>query len=152
MSIKSKEDLAKEIKDEVAQTIFDLEGIRPNVAIILLGEDHEYLSDLKALEKEAAEVGVDTHLYVCDIDSPEEELSDIIKLLNEDDLIDAIYIQNPIPQHIDAENLFDLVRAEKQINIDDDLSIIDQDIFEAQFFKNVLANYKERNLSINEQI
>lgn len=150
MSIKTKEDLAKEIKDEVAKTIFDLDGIRPNVAIVLLGEDHEYLNDLKNLEKEAVKVGVDTHLYICDIDSPEEEILDIIELLNQDDLIDAIYIQNPIPQHIDAENLFDLVKAEKQVNIDDDLSIIDQDIFEAQFFKNVLANYKERNLSIKD--
>ena len=134
------------IKTQVAKEIFALNGERPNVAIIVVDENHKYLKNIKKIEKKAKEVGIDTHLYVCDVDTSEESLNKIIKLFNEDDLIDAIYIQRPLPSILDSDNLFDSIKFEKQIDLEDDLEKKDLEIFEANFFKNVLENYKERNL------
>lgn len=136
------------IKTQVSKEIFALNGERPNVAIILVGENHKYLDNIKKLEKEAKEVGVDTHLYVCDENTSLESLNEIVELFNEDDLIDAIYIQKPLPSFYDSDILFNLIRFEKQIDIEDDLENKNLDFFEANFFKNVLENYKERNVSI----
>ncbi len=133
------------IKTQVAKDIFALNGERPNVAIIVVGENHKYLKNIKKVEKEAKEVGIDTHLYVCDVDTSEESLNKIIELFNEDDLIDAIYIQGPLPSTLDSDSLLDLIKFEKQIDFEDDLEEQDQKLFEANFFKNVLENYKERN-------
>jgi 5,10-methylene-tetrahydrofolate dehydrogenase/methenyl tetrahydrofolate cyclohydrolase len=137
------------IKTQVAEEIFVLNGERPNAAIILVGESHKYLKKIKKLEKEAKEVGVDTHLYICDEDSSEEALNKMIELFNEDDLIDAVYIQRPLPSGLKADNLFNLIKFEKQIEFEDDFNQIDWEFFEANFFKNVLSNYKERNALIN---
>ena len=136
------------IKTQVAKEIFALNGERPNVAIVIVGENHKYLKNVKKLEKEAKEVGVDTHLYVCDENISEEDLNKIINLFNEDDLIDAIYIQKPLSSVFNSDDLFNLIKFEKQIDSESDLSEQDLEIFEANFFKNVLENYKERNVSI----
>ena len=66
--------LAEKIKDKITQEIHELNGPRPNLAIILVGErpDSELYVNLK--EREAKKVGIDTHLYKCPENINEREL------------------------------------------------------------------------------
>jgi len=92
--------LAEKIKDKITQEIYALKGPRPNLAIILIGEraDSQLYVDLK--EKEAKKVGIDTHLYKCPQSITEQELLKIIKCLNDDETIDAILVQLPLPKNL----------------------------------------------------
>jgi len=92
--------LAEKIKDKITQEIYALKGPRPNLAIILIGEraDSQLYVDLK--EKEAKKVGIDTHLYKCPQSITEQELLKIIKYLNDDETIDAILVQLPLPKNL----------------------------------------------------
>lgn len=92
--------LAEKIKDKITQEIYALKGPRPNLAIILIGEraDSQLYVGLK--EKEAKKVGIDTHLYKCPQSITEQELLKIIKCLNDDETIDAILVQLPLPKNL----------------------------------------------------
>ncbi|MBI2459392.1 MAG: bifunctional 5,10-methylenetetrahydrofolate dehydrogenase/5,10-methenyltetrahydrofolate cyclohydrolase [Parcubacteria group bacterium] len=97
--------LAEKIKDKITREIHALNGPRPNLAIILVGErpDSELYVSLK--EKEAKKVGIDTHLYKCSKNTSESELLDVIKCLNDDETIDAILVQLPLPAGLDTETI-----------------------------------------------
>ncbi len=108
--------LAEKIKDKIAPKIFALKGPRPNLAIILVGErpDSEMYVSLK--EKQAKKVGIDTHLYRCPENIGERELLEIIEHLNNDKLIDAILVQLPLPDKIDADTIIMAVDPAKDVD------------------------------------
>jgi methylenetetrahydrofolate dehydrogenase (NADP+) / methenyltetrahydrofolate cyclohydrolase len=90
--------IADKVKDEIVVETIKLAqagSVRPNLAIILVGEreDSKLYVDLK--QKEAFKVGIDTHLYKFSENALEEEILETIKFLNTDQEIDAILIQLP---------------------------------------------------------
>lgn len=97
--------IAEAIKDEITLAIFDNKGRRPSLAIILVGErpDSELYVSLK--EREAKKVGIDTHSYRLEADTSEEELLSVIDFLNQDEAVDAILLQLPLPEHLNADQM-----------------------------------------------
>ena len=108
--------LAEKIKDKIAKEIYDLKGPRPNLAIILVGQrpDSELYVSLK--EKEAKKLGIDTHLYKCAENISEREILEMIKCLNNDELIDAILVQLPLPTQIDTDTIITALDPAKDID------------------------------------
>jgi len=108
--------LAEKIKDNVVQEIIKLGGARPNLAIILIGnrDDSELYVSLK--EKEAKKVGIDTHLYRCDECILESEIIEIINHLNQDELIDAILIQLPLPEKFNTDKIIKTIDPRKDVD------------------------------------
>jgi 5,10-methylene-tetrahydrofolate dehydrogenase/methenyl tetrahydrofolate cyclohydrolase len=138
------ENLAEKIKDEVTNEIFMIKGPRPNLAILIFGDTEECKERTKDLEEEAVKVGIDTSVYICAKETSEKEAAEAIGFLNDDDLIDAIYIMRPIPENLEMDNLQPIIYAEKDLNYEEDLENINQSFFEANLFKNTLAIFKER--------
>ena len=102
--------LAEKIKDEIVKEIIELNHgrpenclVRPNLAIILVGEREDSKIYVARKERAAKEVGIDTHLYKCGEQISERELLEIIKCLNEDESIDAILVQLPLPAAVDTD-------------------------------------------------
>lgn len=108
--------LAEKIKDQVAEEIYALNGPRPNLAIILIGDRADSKLYVNLKEKEAKRVGVDTHLYKCPENISEGELLEMIKCLNEDELVDAILIQLPLPEKIDTDAVIMAVDPAKDVD------------------------------------
>lgn len=107
--------LAEKIKDSIIKEIVKLK-IRPNLAIILIGkrEDSEIYVSLK--EKEAKKIGIDTHLYKCPENITGHEILEIIKCLNNDELIDAILVQLPLPKSIDTDTIIKAISPAKDVD------------------------------------
>ena len=97
--------IAEAIKDEIALAIFNNKGRRPSLAIILVGErpDSELYVNLK--EREAKKVGIDTHSYRLEADTSEAELLSVIDFLNKDEAVDAILLQLPLPESLNADKM-----------------------------------------------
>jgi len=115
--------LAEKIKDEIVKEIVKLNGgrpenclIRPNLAIVLIGEREDSRIYVARKEAEAKKVGIDTHLYKCGAEISEGELLEIIKCLNEDDSIDAILVQLPLPAKIDTDTIIMSVDSIKDVD------------------------------------
>jgi methylenetetrahydrofolate dehydrogenase (NADP+)/methenyltetrahydrofolate cyclohydrolase len=117
------QELAEKIKDEVVKEIISLNqgekratNKRPNLAIIMVGkrEDSEIYVNLK--EREAKKVGIDTHIYKCDVNVPEREIFEMIDCLNKDELIDAILVQLPLPDGYDTDGIIQAIDPKKDVD------------------------------------
>jgi len=97
--------LAEKIKDKIAKEIYDLKRPRPNLAIILIGQRPDSELYVRLKEAEAKKVGIDTHLYKCAENTSEREILEMIRCLNEDNSVDAILVQLPMPAGIDADTI-----------------------------------------------
>jgi len=108
--------IAEKIKDQITQTIYKLNGPRPNLAIILVGqrEDSQLYVSLK--EREAKKVGIDTHLYHLNENDSEEKLLNLINFLNKDKLIDGILVQLPLPPKFHPDKIINALNPLKDVD------------------------------------
>jgi methylenetetrahydrofolate dehydrogenase (NADP+)/methenyltetrahydrofolate cyclohydrolase len=98
------------VKDEVAEL-----G-RLNLATVLVGDDpasHLYIS-LK--HKAAKEVGIEPHDHRLPATISEEELLEFVRGLNDDDEVDAILPQLPLPDGIDEARVIRAVDPVKDVD------------------------------------
>jgi len=114
--------LAEGIKGKVVKEILGLNHNqtcpqdRPNLAIVLVGErpDSKLYVDLK--EKEAVKVGIDTHVYRCDESVSEEEILQTMDYLNNDETIDAILVQLPLPKKFNTDKIIKAIDPAKDVD------------------------------------
>jgi len=100
--------IAETIKDKIAQEVFAMvkDGAsRPSLAIILVGSRPDSLLYVSLKEKEAKLIGIDTHRYEFSEDTSENELIETINFLNNDETVDAILVQLPLPSQIETEKI-----------------------------------------------
>lgn len=108
--------LADEIKDQIAETVYQLGGPRPNLAIILVGDRPDSAIYVRLKQQEAKKVGIDTHFYHCPADISQDELLATINFLNHDQQIDGILLQLPLPNHLDANTLVNAISSDKDVD------------------------------------
>ncbi|MDP2708885.1 MAG: bifunctional 5,10-methylenetetrahydrofolate dehydrogenase/5,10-methenyltetrahydrofolate cyclohydrolase [bacterium] len=113
--------LAEKIKDEIVKEILGLNKdplkiTRPNLAIILIGERPDSQLYVSLKEREAKKVGIDTHLYKCSENTSEREILDMIKCLNDDETVDAILVQLPMPAQIDTDTVMLALDPSKDVD------------------------------------
>lgn len=108
--------LAEKIKDGIAREIHALNGPRPGLAIILVGERPDSKLYVSLKEKQSRSVGIDTHVYYCDQLVTEEEIIKTITFLNNDPAVDAILVQLPLPAHLDTDKIINTIIPEKDVD------------------------------------
>jgi len=108
--------IAERIKDSITQNIFKLNGPRPNLAIILVGEREDSQLYVALKQREGKKVGIDTHIYRLASDIPEKELLDIINFLNNDRLIDGILVQLPLPEKFNTDKVITAIDPKKDVD------------------------------------
>lgn len=108
--------LAEKIKDGIAKEIYALNGPRPGLAIILIGERADSQLYVRLKEKQSHAVGIDTHVYYCEADITQDKLIETINFLNKDNSVDAILIQLPLPSHLTTETIVNTILPEKDVD------------------------------------
>ncbi len=108
--------LAEKIKNSIAAEIHSFNGPRPGLAIILIGEKPDSQLYVNRKEKQAKEVGIDTHVYRCDTDVSQEEIIKTIDFLNNDESVDAILVQLPLPSNFDTDLIINTIKPEKDVD------------------------------------
>lgn len=103
----------EELKAELANLKFDR---RPCVAFIRVGEDPASVSYVKKKERVAGEIGIESRLHILPEDTKQEDLNALIDRLNNDDDVDAILIQAPLPKQLNERDTFNRVRADKDVD------------------------------------
>jgi methylenetetrahydrofolate dehydrogenase (NADP+)/methenyltetrahydrofolate cyclohydrolase len=101
-----------ELKAEVAA----LDGRRPCIALVRVGEDPASVSYVKKKEKTAAEIGVTSRVILPPVSITQAELFKLIDDLNADPAVDGILVQSPLPKHIDEVAVFRRVAPEKDVD------------------------------------
>lgn len=88
----------------------------PNLTVILVGNDPASLSYVKGKEKASLEVGIENTTIILDSNVKEEELIDVINELNNDDNVDGILVQLPLPKHINKNNVINAIKVDKDVD------------------------------------
>lgn len=88
-------------------------GIRPGLAVVMVGDDaaSEIYVGLKA--RAAASVGIAFEKYVLPAMSQTEDVQEVIRTLNERADIHGIIVQLPLPTGIDTDAVIAAIRPEK---------------------------------------
>lgn len=118
MIISGKE-LAGELKQEVAKRTLEAKekyGRVPHLVVILVGDDPASQSYVKGKGKDAEEVGFKSTTILRPAHISEEDLLDLIKDLNNDDEVDGILVQLPLPRHIDEEKVIAAIDKDKDVD------------------------------------
>lgn len=112
----------EELKQKIDASIKKV-GRAPSLAVILVGDDPASHIYVNSKVRQAKEVGINS----TDIKLPEstssKELADLIKKLNDDDNVDGILIQLPLPKYIKEGDMLDLVDPNKDV---DGFSVLNQ--------------------------
>lgn len=108
--------LAEKVKDKIAKEVFEITksgGIHPSLAIILVGSRPDSQLYVSLKEREAKKLGIDTHLYEMEESVSEDEIIETIKFLNNDEEVDSILVQLPLPDHIDTDKVMSALDPKK---------------------------------------
>lgn len=110
--------IAAEIKAEVALEVDALKqnGIRPGLAVILVGDVAASAIYVRSKVKTCAELGIYSELITPPETVTTEDLLDLIASLNARNEIDGILIQLPLPDHVDTRRLLEAVLPEKDVD------------------------------------
>lgn len=109
-------ELSKELKEELASQISSIEGRKPTLAVILVGENPASVSYVRGKNKACVEVGMDCRQIDLKEDTSEEELIELVKKLNEDLTVDGILVQLPLPKHINQKNVLQSIDPSKDVD------------------------------------
>lgn len=109
---------ANDIKEKLKKEISTLkeQGVIPGLAIILVGHDPASEIYVKNKIKTCDELGICTLLYRFMEESSEKEIIAQIKDLNEDDGIDGILIQSPLPIIFNEDKIISYVDPKKDVD------------------------------------
>jgi len=104
-----------EIKDEVAE-IKEKHGVVPGLVTILVGENPASVSYVTLKIKTANELGFHEIQDNQSPDISEEDLLALIDKYNNDDSINGILVQLPLPKHIDEKKVLNAIDPDKDVD------------------------------------
>lgn len=107
--------IKSEIQTEVEKLVNN-GGKKPHLAAILVGADGASETYVNAKGKACLEVGFDSTTLRFDANISEEELISEIKKINENDDIDGLIVQLPLPKHIDENKIIQTIAPEKDVD------------------------------------
>ncbi len=108
--------ISAEIIEELKTDVAAMDGAKPCVAFIRVGEDPASVSYVRKKEKVAREIGIESRLTVLPETVSQDELFALIDGFNQDPFVSGILIQSPLPSHLDELAAFRKVLPEKDVD------------------------------------
>ena len=107
--------IASEILKDLRLRILNL-GIKPRLAVFLIGENQASASYVRIKQKKAAEVGIEVVLQQFEETAPEKDLIAEIRRQNEDPKTSGIIVQLPLTKSIKAEAVLNAIDPKKDVD------------------------------------
>ncbi|MFP3842696.1 bifunctional methylenetetrahydrofolate dehydrogenase/methenyltetrahydrofolate cyclohydrolase FolD [Priestia filamentosa] len=111
-------ELASEKRESMKKEVEMLkeQGVKPGLAVILVGQDPASETYVRSKHRACENTGIHSvSIKLPDIVSEEELLGHIDKL-NEDDAIDGILVQLPLPKHINEDAVIERISPKKDVD------------------------------------
>lgn len=106
------------LKDELKEKVAKLkeEGITITLAVIQVGEDKASSVYVGNKQKACAYIGIESLAYHLPDTAKESELLELIEKLNNDESVDGILVQLPLPKHIDEDKVIKAIDPMKDVD------------------------------------
>lgn len=117
-AIISGKQVSDEIRISIAREVAELaeRGVKPGLAVVLVGEDPASQVYVRNKEKSCIELGFHSEVHRLDAGTSQEELLALVADLNSRDDIDGILVQLPLPKHIEEKAVIDAISVEKDVD------------------------------------
>ncbi len=110
--------LAGKLELELKRQVMALgaRGIKPTLAVILIGDDPASKIYVRAKNQACLRTGIDFLLYKFAADERQEVVEEVIQYLNHDREVTGILLQLPVPENFNREELIALIAREKDVD------------------------------------
>lgn len=110
--------VAAQFRDNVSVEVGKLSarGIRPGLAVVLVGQDPASISYVTAKERACAEVGIASFQRHLPSTVGQDELLSLVRELNENPAVHGILVQLPLPAHLDERAVVASISPEKDVD------------------------------------
>lgn len=110
--------ISTDIKDELKEQVSKLnqKGIEITLAVIQVGNDPASSVYVGNKKKACEYIGIKSLSYELPETITQEELLDRIKALNEDQSVNGILVQLPLPKHLNEELVINTIAPEKDVD------------------------------------
>ena len=113
----------KYISSEIVQTLkaeiqkYIQEGKRvPRIDILLVGDDYASQMYVNMKEKKALDLGILVNIHTFDKEISQDQLIKLIKELNNENEVDGIMVQLPMPEHINESEVLESILPSKDVD------------------------------------
>lgn len=110
---------SEQIKNQIAEEaagFLEESGRKPHLVAILVGNDGGSETYVASKMKNCEKVGFQSSLIRYDVDVSEEELLAQIRKINQDEQVDGLIVQLPLPKHIDPEKVTETIDYRKDVD------------------------------------
>jgi methylenetetrahydrofolate dehydrogenase (NADP+)/methenyltetrahydrofolate cyclohydrolase len=110
--------IAAEVRAEVRERVARLceQGVRPGLAVVLVGEDPASQVYVRNKDRAAEETGFSVRTRRLSAETRQAELESVVAELNADPTVHGILVQLPLPAHLDSERVIDLIDPSKDVD------------------------------------
>ena len=110
--------IASQIKEELKEQVAALkeQGREVSLAVIQVGEDKASSVYVNNKKKACEYIGILSLSYHLPEEVSEEELLKLIHTLNQDDAVNGILVQLPVPKHIDEDRVIKAIDPKKDVD------------------------------------
>ena len=106
---------AAELRQKLAERIA-ARGDKPYLAVVLVGDDPASLIYDRNKQKAALSMGMGCDIYHLPEQTTQAELLELVGKLNEDEKVNGLMVQMPLPAHIDPSAVIESIRPEKDVD------------------------------------
>jgi methylenetetrahydrofolate dehydrogenase (NADP+)/methenyltetrahydrofolate cyclohydrolase len=110
--------ISQEIKDELKEKVAALKGQGKEIclAVIQVGNDPASSVYVGNKKKACAYIGIESLSYELPEETTQEELLALVEKLNNDDKVNGILVQLPLPKQIDEEKVIQAIAPQKDVD------------------------------------
>jgi methylenetetrahydrofolate dehydrogenase (NADP+) / methenyltetrahydrofolate cyclohydrolase len=111
--------LAQKVRARIADDVARLRAdhdVQPGLAAVLVGEDPASKVYVGMKHRATEEAGMLSRQVVLPADTAQTDLEALVRDLNEDEAIDGILVQLPLPDHLDPRPVQELIARDKDVD------------------------------------
>jgi methylenetetrahydrofolate dehydrogenase (NADP+) / methenyltetrahydrofolate cyclohydrolase len=107
--------VAARVRADVAREVAELPR-KPGLATVLVGDDPASAMYVRMKREDSAEVGIESFHNELGPDASADELAGLLRELNDDERVDGILLQIPLPAHLDQDQFIPLIDPGKDVD------------------------------------
>ncbi|MDO5149580.1 MAG: bifunctional methylenetetrahydrofolate dehydrogenase/methenyltetrahydrofolate cyclohydrolase FolD [Oscillospiraceae bacterium] len=114
----SGKEVSQKVKGEVREKALALKekGIEVGLAVVIVGDNPASRVYVNSKKKACEEVGFNSYEYALPEETTQQELLDLVEVLNNDEKVNGILVQLPLPKQIDENAIINAISPDKDVD------------------------------------
>ncbi len=111
--------IAADVRKSVAADVADLvakHGLKPGLAVVLVGEDPASKVYVKNKATQTVEVGMNSWEHKLPAETSEADILAMVQKLNNDPAVHGILVQLPLPKHVNSNKILNTISPDKDVD------------------------------------